>query len=554
MKGKRAYRIFAMVAVLFGLGVCAKALINPNFTPIHLVKQSGVIAEVRFDFPIKDHKLTGKLNFLKGKSENKTFKFDFSTGMEDQVRYVEKEIVEPAGDTPALLFIGKDQEDTEEGTEEDTSDDAYAIENGQSVEFETEELGASKALLHTSGQWLIFYQNKEGVWEFDKLDASMTSLQATWAGATEMLNECVRYILEDPYANVPVRAGAEWAPAQQVGKVSGKAHGAGLVELSPGKPYLHVAAESGDRLYSADEGDDYKDLTSSHKLEAASFVYAWGDLNGDKRIDLLSWDGKALSIHEQGSKGVFTKKPVKDVTLKDGCIGLTIMDIGQPGKPGVLINTGNVPELWTPSDGKRRKISDKDFEGGEMGKAGRCIVADLDNDTVPDILQMMENGSLFYKGSSPGKFKEPRVSNAALGQGKSWAFLGDYDHDLRFDVFTVNETSKQLWNNQGEAKFAGTVGWAGELAYIGQPGGIDGMTGDINNDGRQDILMAYSHQAPHLFFNRGFRSFGHAHMLDVAENSLLVPSEKGQQAGCLADLNGDGGQDMVLVLKNGEVW
>ena len=64
MKEKRVYRIFAIVAVLFGLGVCAKALINPNFTPIHLVKQSGVIAEVRFEFPIKDHKLTGKLNFL----------------------------------------------------------------------------------------------------------------------------------------------------------------------------------------------------------------------------------------------------------------------------------------------------------------------------------------------------------------------------------------------------------------------------------------------------------------------------------------------------------
>ena len=35
---------------------------------------------------------------------------------------------------------------------------------------------------------------------------------------------------------------------------------------------------------------------------------------------------------------------------------------------------------------------------------------------------------------------------------------------------------------------------------------------------------------------------------------MLPKAEEGQQAGCLADLNGDGVQDMVVVLKNGQAW
>jgi hypothetical protein len=42
--------------------------------------------------------------------------------------------------------------------------------------------------------------------------------------------------------------------------------------------------------------------------------------------------------------------------------------------------------------------------------------------------------------------------------------------------------------------------------------------------------------------------------MDLSTNNMLPQAEDGQQAGCMADLNGDGAQDMVLVLKNGEAW
>jgi hypothetical protein len=78
------------------------------------------------------------------------------------------------------------------------------------------------------------------------------------------------------------------------------------------------------------------------------------------------------------------------------------------------------------------------------------------------------------------------------------------------------------------------------------------MTCDFNNDGRQDLAVFFDGIGPQLFFNRGFRSFGHG--LDLCPTVQNMDAEDaGQQAGCVADLNGDGLQDMALVLKRGEV-
>jgi hypothetical protein len=60
--------------------------------------------------------------------------------------------------------------------------------------------------------------------------------------------------------------------------------------------------------------------------------------------------------------------------------------------------------------------------------------------------------------------------------------------------------------------------------------------------------------SPQLFFNRGYRSFGDAHTLNLAVQRLLPAAEQGQQSACLGDFDGDGAQDMALTLTNGEIW
>ena len=47
------------------------------------------------------------------------------------------------------------------------------------------------------------------------------------------------------------------------------------------------------------------------------------------------------------------------------------------------------------------------------------------------------------------------------------------------------------------------------------------MTGVVNNDGRQDVLVAYANAGPVTYFSRGFLGFGHGHAIDVSEQHLL---------------------------------
>jgi hypothetical protein len=109
------------------------------------------------------------------------------------------------------------------------------------------------------------------------------------------------------------------------------------------------------------------------------------------------------------------------------------------------------------------------------------------------------------------------------------------------------------------------LGFSGEIAYISKRGGVGGCVCDINSDGLQDIFIAYAGMAPQFFFNRGFRSFGHAHKpIDLGETQVLPDAGNGQQAGVVADLTGDGVQDMAIVLAKpkaegeedteGQVW
>ena len=131
--------------------------------------------------------------------------------------------------------------------------------------------------------------------------------------------------------------------------------------------------------------------------------------------------------------------------------------------------------------------------------------------------------------------------------------------DGRLDVFSVSVDGCSLWHNYSGLDFRNMIHISGEVAYISKPNAIFGNTCDVNNDGMQDIYMGYSKDGnvgPQIFFNRGFRSFGHAHSVDINEQCLLDDNieTEGQLAGIVADVNNDGAQDQVLVLQSGDTY
>jgi hypothetical protein len=240
---------------------------------------------------------------------------------------------------------------------------------------------------------------------------------------------------------------------------------------------------------------------------------------------------------------------------------LTAMVGPAAGRAGLLVDTASLPAmLWLDGAGalKARHIvappGGKALSAG-LGDASACVVADLDGDALPDVLQPFATGALLYRGAGGGQFRPPgRLTGVGTGGGRAGAFPGDFDADGLLDVFVAGPRRCGLWHNAGKGRFTEALPLSGEVAYISKPGGIGGSTCDVNNDGRQDVLIVYADRGPQIFFNRGFRSFGHSHAMDLSEKKLLPAADAGLRAGLIADLNGDGGQDMAVALAGGELW
>ncbi len=530
---RKLFSAVIAAAAVFTLSASALALINPGFTPNDLIDQSNLILVV--ELKPADAKGVVKVvieKVLKGKKPKAAPVIDLSiTARKEQAKSIAKTIKLLSGGS-ALLFVGKDEDDNE------------------------------CAYLHLAGRWVRMDEvpDKKGFWDMDQID---TKMEGTWAGGTNMLIKMVALLVKNPDIRVAINSESQWSERIQAGKVEGKISNVQAVDLAGnGMRLIHVSSSTGDRLFKYDaKKAKIDDVTAKSKLAAKSSATAWGDFNADGRLDLASYDGKTISVWLQKADKTFAA-PAKPAYSVENCLALATVDAGTAGKPAILVSSAGAPVLLVAGENggfaaKTVKTDETMLKG--LGKTGRCLVADLDGDSQPDILQTAAKGSLLYKGAGKGSFAAAVKCPVALGPGRAGGYVGDWDQDGRLDVFCGAEDCCRLWHNRGTDKkgnlaFRNMLKVSGEIAYITKPGGLGGVTCDINNDGLQDFFILYQKMAPHIFFNRGFRSTGHAHLLDLAEKDLLPEASNGQQAGTVADVTNDGAQDMIVALANGEIW
>jgi len=520
-------------AIILGAGA-ARALINPRFTPNDLVEQSGQILVVRLAKPDDQNRIKMEVvKVLKGKKPDGPLVLDLATAAQKEWAEEVGKLAGQRGEDPVPLFIGKYKETGE-------------AENAEPVEA---------ALLQIDRAWVVTDRGKDGAWCMNIVD---NVKQGTWDGGSDMLIKAVEHLLKYPDDRVPVDVGCDWAGSKNLGKVTGEVGAAQAVDLDgKGNLVLYVASSDGDRLFGWDAGrKDFANLTAARKLSAKSRCAAWADFDGDGRLDLASWDGSALRIHPQGPDGTFGGKAI-EVAFKpeDGCLSLAALDVGAGKRAGLLIGTAKAPVLLRP-DGDKYKSETLPTPAeslGPLGKASPCLVADLDGDGWADVFQPFEKGGMIYRGKGPGAFEAAVKNELGSGKDQAWCCPGDYDMDGLLDVYMVGPECCHLWSNRGGLKFAEAFGHSGEMSYTAQAGGVTAQTCDINNDGLQDVFIAFSSEHPHLYFNRGFRSFGKALSLIWGNADFTRETGKGQQAATMADLNGDGAQDLAVVLKDGTV-
>jgi hypothetical protein len=524
----------AAAATILGSGA-ALALINPRFTPNDLIEQSNQILVVKLAKPGADNVVAMTVvKAVKGQKPDKAIPLNLAAAAQQEWAKKIGEMAAERGDAPALLFIGERRE------------------QGQA-----EGQGAKGAALQIDRAWVVLDAGKDGAWNMVRVD---DTLQGTWDGGSDMLLKAIDHIVKNPQDLVPVSANCDWAGTKKPGKIEGEVSAAGAVDLDgKGAFVLYVAAVAGDRLFAWDAGKkDFADATAGRKLGSRSRAAAWGDFNGDGKLDLASWDGAKLSVHLQAADGTFGGKPLEaDFKPAGGCTSLAALDVGAGKRAGILAGTGKGPVLLRP-EGEGFKAEPLPVPAEELGQASAPLVVDLDADGWADVLAPFEKAALIFKGKGAGAFEAARKIEA-LGttKGPAVSSAADYDADGLLDVFMIGPGCCHLWNNRGNLTFAEAFGHSGEMCYTAQPSaGIASQSCDINNDGLPDLFVAFADEHPHIYFNRGFRSFGKALSLVWENADFTKEAGGGQRGAAVADLNGDGAQDLALVHADGtvQIW
>jgi len=527
--------ILVAVATLLFLASEVAALINVHFTPIHLTERAACIVAVSASCSGEPGMLTlADARAVKGAIPARGLRIRAED--DDVLVHWSDEI----GDEPAhaLVFLWPDRRARRRAR---TSSRPAALTTG-AIRVDHVWFGLSR-------------KPNDEAWSLTK---DPRDLKAVWDGSSEMLQRCVRYIIDDPKATVPVRVGARWADKVEVASVTGSVSRIVTIDRGAERPRaLLVLSDAGDRAWTCTSGSrQFQDATERLGIASRSVRACLADLDGDGRADLVSWDGRHVTSQLATPVGTFA--PPGATLALDECTRLAALPLGDQ-RAGALVSGSGAPRILTlaPDGGLRARalfLGDDD-PPAEFGRPSACVAADFDGDGATDVVRPFAEGGLFYKGRGDGTFDRPaECGDVFTGEGNASARAADFDGDGRPDIILAGASGCGLWLNKGAGTFLETLYASGEPKYIAKTGCVDAVPCDIDGDGRRDFAVFYESRAPQLFFNRGFACFGFAIELDLTKAEGLARSTTGQQAGMVADLDADGAEDLAMVLRNGQLW
>jgi hypothetical protein len=523
---------FRTAGIALPLAVVAGALLPMMIPPLAL---NGVVSSSRIILVVKLGKPDAKdvvemeiLRAIKGKKPGDRLRLELAACEHKAWREHIGKTIAARGDDPVPLLVGK-------------FPDRLGDQAG--------EVG----LLQLDRDWLVLEPGGEGVWEMTQVSAVF---QMTWDGGSDMFIKALEHTLAHPEDPIPPEAGCRWRRALDVGRLAGRACALEAVELDAGKhPLLFVAADAGDRLYSWDvKKEALVEITKERGLASRSRAAAWADLDTDGRLDLVSWDGAALQLYQQDARGKFTAPAKLAAVIPGDCLALAALEAGAKAPPALLVSTAGGPVLLTAKKPHEYQVAKLPLPAGrELGRAAACLAADFDADGFCDIVQPFEKGGLVYRGRGGGRFAEPVACPVVARKGHFAACAGDFDMDGLLDVFASETDSFWVWVNRGGLAFKDFFGLSGEICYTCRGKAVSASVCDFNNDGRQDLVVTYPDDMVQPYFNRGYRNLNKALELSWTSAEYAPEFADGQQAGTIADLDGDGAQDMALVLADGRI-
>jgi len=181
---------------------------------------------------------------------------------------------------------------------------------------------------------------------------------------------------------------------------------------------------------------------------------------------------------------------------------------------------------------------------------GRAIeVGDFNGDRRVDVvLAAASNGVSILPGNGNGTFAAARQVDADFG---AFAIVGDFNGDTHRDLILAGGPEIRVYPGNGDFTFGTPARLPfGELSpssecldfVLGAPPCGGGVSGDFDNDGDRDFVVAADSQAIQIFLNNGAMTFQSRQIVVNAPPSDVTAR----------DLDGNGALDLVVTVATPE--
>ncbi|MBI1322418.1 CRTAC1 family protein [bacterium] len=255
-------------------------------------------------------------------------------------------------------------------------------------------------------------------------------------------------------------------------------------------------------------------------------------------------------------------------------LGLAIADFDEDGKLDIFVANDKTPcQLYRNLGGMKFEESGLPWglafnESGEPTAAMGVAVGDADGDGKPDILvtNFYEEGVTLYRNLGGGRFEvaTPRArlkvpTRGRLGFGTGFA---DFDNDGALDLFIANghvndvtplrmpyRMKPQLFRNDGQGRFSDVSASSGPY-FATERLGRGAAFGDLDDDGRVDVVVTHNDEAPALLMNR--KPEGDAsHALRLTLNAAKIHGKAVSSVGSVVKVEIDGNRTITRFLPAG---